>query len=113
MQWRELLEGLRSGRLSFSDVLAYIDAHYHYAPTRFCNGGVENAAGSNEGSCRVLAFARLQQLAEVDALLLFAEHYRKVLASPEGTDHGNIRAFMQHGWAGVAFDAEPLRLKGQ
>ncbi|MCW1246425.1 HopJ type III effector protein, partial [Pseudomonas sp. SAICEU22] len=31
------------------------------------------------------------------------------LATPEGNDHGNIRALMAHGLAGVKFEAQPLQ----
>jgi hypothetical protein len=34
-----------------------------------------------------------------------------VLKRPEGTDHQNIRNFMQHGWARVKFDRMPLQPK--
>jgi hypothetical protein len=30
-----------------------------------------------------------------------------VLATPEGTSHGNIRGFMANGWAGVRLDINP------
>ena len=36
------------------------------------------------------------------------EHYRSVVATPEGSDHGNIRALIQHGLAGVKFTTQPL-----
>ncbi|CRM98951.1 MULTISPECIES: HopJ type III effector protein [Pseudomonas] len=31
-------------------------------------------------------------LALLEGLLVFGEHYRSVVATPEGSDHGNIRA---------------------
>jgi hypothetical protein len=31
-----------------------------------------------------------------------------VVATPEGSDHCNIRALIQHGLAGVKFEAQPL-----
>ena len=31
------------------------------------------------------------------------EHYRSVLKTPSGTDHGNIRNMMTKGWKGVSF----------
>ena len=110
----ELIERVRSApqTLTFAEVLATIEHHYHYTPTAFANGLdadlVENPAGVNEGSCRVLAFACLWQLNEAETLALFAEHYRKVLADPAGSDHANIRAFQRHGWPGVTFENEPL-----
>jgi hypothetical protein len=59
---------------------------------------VENAAGQNEGSCKTLGLALLEGLSD-QALLAFGEHYRSVLATPEGSDHGNIRALIEHGLA--------------
>ena len=50
-------------------------------------------------------------LALLEALLAFGEHYSSVVATPEGTDHGNIRALIAHGLAGVKFSAQPLTRK--
>ena len=49
-----------------------------------------------------------QGLNDEQALQCFAEHYQAVLASPDGTEHANIRALMQHGLAGIAFEHPPL-----
>lgn len=113
----ELLRTLRSapGELMFQTVIDTIDAHYAYAPTTFGNGvdgdRVVNAAGSNEGSCRVFAFAQLNGLNEAETLACFAQHYRDVLKTPDGSDHANIRTFMRHGWSGIAFEGTALRAK--
>ena len=69
---------------------------------------MENAAGQNEGSCKTLGLAVLEGLSDEEALLAFGEHYRSVVATPEGSDHGNIRALIKHGLAGVKFSAQPL-----
>ncbi|WLH45350.1 HopJ type III effector protein [Pseudomonas beijingensis] len=100
---------LKSGEHAFADTLAFIAAGYDYQPQAFNNGGVENAAGQNEGSCKTLGLALLEGLNDEEALLAFGEHYRSVLATPEGIDHGNIRALMIHGLAGVKFEAPPLQ----
>ena len=47
-----LRASLNSGEHVFADTLAFIAAHYDYQPQAFNNGGVENAAGQNEGSCK-------------------------------------------------------------
>ena len=99
---------LRSGQHRFADTLAFIAQHYRYQPCAFRNGEVENAAGQNEGSCKTLALALLEQLDDGQALLCFGEHYRDVLATPQGSDHGNIRALMRHGLAGVQFQGQAL-----
>ncbi|WP_434703861.1 HopJ type III effector protein [Pseudomonas sp. Z1-12] len=100
---------LKSGEHAFADTLAFIAAGYDYQPQAFNNGGVQNAAGQNEGSCKTLGLALLEGLSDEEALLAFGEHYRSVLATPQGSDHGNIRALMAHGLAAVTFKEQPLQ----
>lgn len=116
MSVQSLLERIRSApqHIQFDEVMAVITAHYHYTPARFSNGSgadrVVNEAGSNEGSCKVFAFARLHGLDPQQTLACFGDYYRRdVLANPQGSDHANIRSFMRHGWAGIDFDQPPLR----
>ena len=106
-----LRQSLTSGEHVFADTLAFIAAHYDYQPQAFNNGGVENASGQNEGSCKTLGLALLEGLSDQEALLAFGEHYRSVVATPEGSDHGNIRALIQHGMAGVTFAVQPLKAR--
>jgi len=95
--------------IEFSDVMAAIDAGYQYTPTNFTCGNTNSSAGSNEGSCKILAFGKLQNLTEEQTLSLFGSYYREdVLKLPNGDDHSNIRNFMLFGWAGVSFDNVPL-----
>ncbi|TQR61049.1 HopJ type III effector protein [Acinetobacter sp. RF14B] len=108
---QNLLALLTAGEAQFSDVIAYIDARYTYTPTAFKNGQQQNAANENQGSAKVLSFARFHGLNQAQTLSLFAEHYTSVLLSPEATEHQNIRQFMQHGWDGVQFEAEALAKK--
>lgn len=103
-----LRASLKSGDHLFADTLAFIAAGYDYQPQAFNNGGVENAAGQNEGSCKTLGLALLEGLSDEEALLAFGEHYRSVVATPEGSDHGNIRALIKHALASVKFTAQPL-----
>ncbi|MDH0729104.1 HopJ type III effector protein [Pseudomonas sichuanensis] len=103
-----LRSSLASGEHVFADTLAFIAANYSYQPQAFDNGDVHNAAGQNEGSCKTLGLALLEGLSDQEALLAFGEHYRSVVATPEGSDHGNIRALIKHGLAGVKFAAQPL-----
>lgn len=102
---------LRRDEHTFAETLAFIAAHYDYQPSAFRNGEVENAAGQNEGSCKTLGLATLEGFSVEEALLAFGEHYRAVLAHPDGTDHGNIRALMASGLAGVRFERQPLTRK--
>lgn len=101
-------------RLAFNETLAIIDQFYHYTPCEFSNGlsqPLVNPAGTNQGSCKVFAFARLNNLDEKQTLKLFGEHYQSVLQHPEGDDHQNIRRFMLDGWAGIQFKDQPLKAK--
>ncbi|MFD7098324.1 HopJ type III effector protein [Streptomyces xanthophaeus] len=107
-----LRASLASGEHEFADTLAFVTAHYEYQPQAFRNGELENAAGENEGSCKTLGLALLEGLSDQEALLAFGEHYRKVLATPDDTDHGNIRNLVAHGLEGVRFAGQPLSRKG-
>lgn len=107
-QLSALLIALKEGTSTFSEVLEFIAHHYLHQPTAFKNGDAYNEATQNQGSARVFAFAQINNLSAEDTLYLFAEHYRAVLASPEGTDHQNIRQFMVHGWSGIVFEGEAL-----
>lgn len=103
---------LRSGEHAFADTLAFIEEGYDYQPQAFANGEVRNAAGQNEGSCKTLGLAVLEGLTDEETLLAFGEHYRSVQATPQGSDHANIRALIAHGLAGVKFDELPLKRAG-
>ncbi|EKM96344.1 MULTISPECIES: HopJ type III effector protein [Stutzerimonas stutzeri group] len=105
---KDFRASLRNRNHPFSATLAFIAEHYDYQPSRFINGGVENAAGENEGSCKTLGLALLEGFSTEEALLAFGEHYQAVLASPTGSDHRNIRALMETGLPGVRFDRQPL-----
>lgn len=107
----QLLEQLQQGQAKFSDVLAFIDARYQHHPTAFKNGAQHNAATENQGSAKVFSFAQLENLDPTQTLSLFAEHYQAVLATPEGTDHQNIRQFMLNGWSGIEFEGAALTAK--
>ncbi|MGI1795128.1 HopJ type III effector protein [Acinetobacter variabilis] len=108
---QELLAQLAAGEAKFVDVIAYIDARYAHTPTAFKNGQQVNAATENQGSAKVFSFAQLNGLDQAQTLSLFAEHYAAVLATPEATDHQNIRQFMQNGWEGIVFECETLAAK--
>ena len=100
--------------VSFDDTMAVINEFYSYTPTTFTNGlgenSITNIAGTNEGSCKIFAFAQLNQLDKAQTLNLFGDFYRKdILNDPSGSGHQNIRNFMQYGWAGIQF-SEPNTL---
>ncbi len=102
---------LAAEHFAFAETLAFVAEHYDYKPSAFRNGEVENPAGQNEGSCKTMGLALLEGLSDEEALLCFGEHYRSVLATPEGSDHGNIRALMKTGLAGVTFEQQSLTRK--
>ena len=106
-----LLNAVNTGKASFDDVLSFINERYTFSPTAFNNGSLFNAAGENNGSCRVFAFAKLHNISALDTLTLFAEHYKSVAANPAGADHQNIRQFKKNGWAGLMFKGQPLKAK--
>ncbi len=103
--------------LSFNDSIAMIHKFYIYTPTNFSNGlgenCLQNSAGTNEGSCKIFAFAKLHQLDKSQTLNLFGDFYHQdTLNNPNGNEHQNIRNFMQYGWEGVKFsEPDVLRLK--
>ena len=103
-------------QIDFEDTMAIIESNYKYTPTRFMNGlgdnPVVNEAGTNEGSCKIFAFAQLNELNEQQTLNCFGRFYHQdVLQNPEATDHGNIRTFMEYGWCGIRFDETALSSK--
>lgn len=117
MIFQTLLDRLKKGEADFEDVIAYVNDHYDYTPTRFSNGlgadPVVNDAGKNEGSCRLFALAQLKGLNEADTVQLFGRFYREdVLKHPDANDHANIRRFMTDGWAGITFDGKALVARG-
>ena len=109
-----LLEQLEQApeTINFKEVIAYIDENYHFTPTKFINGNTTNEANQNNGSCKVFSFAQLKNLSKEQTLSLFGEFYREdVLNNPDGTDHQNIRNFIEFGWDGISFDGEALKKK--
>jgi len=102
--------------VSFDQTMAIISENYNYQATEFSNGLANqqliNAAGTNEGSCKIFAFAQINQLNQQQTLQLFGDFYRKdVLEDPSGDGHQNIRNFMQFGWEGIRFKEPALSAK--
>lgn len=98
--------------ITFQQSIELIDTLYDFTPTAFKNGDVENAAGENNGSCKILAFAALHQLSEPQTLQMFGDYYRlEVIPDLKGNNHANIRNFMRSGWDGISFSQQPLRGK--
>ena len=98
--------------ITFPETIAVIEENYDFTPTAFYNGTQHNAAGENSGSCKLFAFAKMQNLTQVETLACFGVYYfEEVLENPEGTNHQNIRNFMKTGWHGIQFEGEALALK--
>jgi len=98
--------------VTFEDTMNVIEQSYVFTETAFTNGDVINAAGQNNGSCKIFAFARLNELTEQQTLQCFGDYYRvDVLGNLDGDDHQNIRNFMVHGWPGVRFEGDALVVK--
>ena len=104
----QFLLDIQSSEHSFAETLAFIEEHYHYEPQAFNNGPLHNAAGENAGSCKIFGLALLENLSAEQALQAFGEHYRHVQATPNGTDHANIRQLLQTGLEQVSFTQRPL-----
>jgi len=118
MNTEELIKKIKiaAETVEFNDVMETIAADYNYQASTFYNGlgdkRLTNTAGSNEGSCKIFAFAQLNQLNQQETLACFGTYYRDdVLQNPNGDDHGNIRNFMQDAWAGIKFEGIPLTPK--
>lgn len=98
--------------ITFAESIATIESNYEFTPTAFQNGNQHNGAGENSGSCKVFAFAKIQQLTQAETLTCFGAYYfEEVLGDLEGTNHQNIRNFMQSGWNGIQFEGDALSLK--
>jgi len=99
--------------VGFDETMAVISENYSYQPTEFSNGRNEdilvNKAGTNEGSCKIFAFAQIHRFDQQQTLGLFGDYYSvDVLNNPNGTGHQNIRNFMRYGWDGIRFNGKPL-----
>lgn len=112
MDKTSLIAALDAGTASFNDVIGYIDSHFDFEPTAFRNGDTYNEANTNNGSCKIFAFAQQLGLSQQATLHAFGDYYRvDVLEHPKASDHANIRNFMRSGWAGIHFEGQALRAK--
>ena len=98
--------------ITFQETIEVIDSNYSFTPTTFKNGNQLNNAGENNGSCKIFAFAKINNLEKDATLSLFGSYYfDEVLKNPDRNDHQNIRNFIIFGWDGISFDGEALELK--
>lgn len=110
MTLNELLTTIETqpNNVEFNDVIETIDNEYTYTPSKFTNGldddVVISESGTNEGSCKIFAFAALNDLSTEQTLACFGKYYREdVLQHPEGSDHANIRTLMKYNLDDIFF----------
>lgn len=110
---REFAEKVKSGaEVSFDESIKVIDEHYVYIEVPFQNGNLNNAAGENIGSAKILAFGLITAMTKEQTLQMFGDYYRNL--NKEGSDHMNIRNFVKNGFDGVVFDRGiPISSKAQ
>lgn len=111
MSISEFIDKLKSDAksISFQETIAVIEANYSFSTTAFSNGNQINKANENNGSCKIFAFAKLNQLEKLQTLSCFGSYYfEDVLQNPAGIDHQNIRNFMEYGWDGIHFENDAL-----
>lgn len=110
MEQTLFLNKIKKGeKINFQETMNVIESNYEFTPSLFKNGSVINQAGENAGSCKLFAFAKLNNLTKEQTLACFGDYYRMdVLENPEGTNHQNIRNFMDTGWEGIRFENDPL-----
>ncbi len=109
----DFIAALDSNDHLFASTLAFIGQWFDFTPSAFNNGGVQNSAEQNQGSCKVFALAQLLQLSKEQALCCFGEHYRDVLATPDVDNHHNLRRVLRDGLGDISFDQFPLTAKAQ
>lgn len=111
MKLNHFLEKLNTSpeSITFTDTMAVVEENYTFSETAFKNGDTHNETGKNSGSCKLFAFAKLNNLSKDHTLACFGDYYRKdVLKNPTGTDHANIRNFIKYDWEGIQFEGDAL-----
>lgn len=93
--------------LLFEDSMQVIETNYTFKPCMFKNGDLINEINQNNVSCKIFAFASIQELTKEQTLACFGEYYfNDVLKFPEKEGHQNIRNFMRFGWDNISFEDE-------
>jgi len=98
-------------QVTFQETMQIVEGYYTFTPVAFTNGTQVNKKGENSGSCKLFSFAKIQKLNKEETLACFGKYYQDVLDTPQGTDHQNIRNFMNSGWDGIFFEQNPLEKK--
>jgi len=109
MTINELNQLLNKHAVNFTTTMQVIDDNYSFNPVKFINGDAVNEENTNNGSCKIFSYAKLQGLSEQATLNAFGDFYTKdVLENPKANDHANIRNFMKTGWEGIEFFNQAL-----
>ena len=111
MTLNEFLERLdtQPESIEFEQTMQVIEDSYDFQPTVFTNGPNLNEKGTNEGSCKIFAFAELNELNSNQTLNCVGRYDREdVLQHPGNNDHGNIRQFMKTGLDAIQFENPAL-----
>ncbi|MBT3727100.1 hypothetical protein HOG21_05480 [bacterium] len=98
---------------TFDDFIAFVDKYFMLISTGFNNNGLKNNKFKNEGSLKVLAFAKYCKMTDVTEIAgLFKGYYKDVLKDPKGDNHQNIRHLINGSIYEVSFDVNivPLNL---
>ena len=118
MMLDELIKNLQDqpDKIDFNNVIDTINHEYNYSPVTFTNGQADNLitneSGTNEGSCKIFSFAKLNNLTKDQTLACFGKYYREdVLLNPSGKDHANIRTFIKYGLDDIIFTTPALDKK--
>jgi hypothetical protein len=105
MTENDYLVKLKSGeQMRFEDLMQVIDDNYQVIATQFTNGDLQNSATENQGSAKLLSFAKIHQLTDEQTLRCFGQYYDEVLNDKTGKSHANIRNIIKTGLANVQFE---------
>ena len=87
--------------LGFDAVSVALEAFFNFTDMPMQIGSVKNEVGQNLGSKIRCAVAVELGASKEELLSWFGVFHKEVLADPDGDNHPNIRAIMEHGIAGI------------
>ena len=97
--------------INVETVIELIDSLYDYHSVDFTNGDVINKAGTNDITCKLFAFAKLNAFTQEQTLACFGHYYQDVLETPNSTEHQNNRNLMQNRRDGISISRTALNEK--
>mmetsp|Transcript_21333 Transcript_21333/g.66987 ORF Transcript_21333/g.66987 Transcript_21333/m.66987 type:complete len:217 (+) Transcript_21333:165-815(+) len=96
-------ESIKTKVVTMDDVIDVIDANFAYTDVAFSVGKVQNDAGTNVKSSKILAYGYLTKMDTETVLKCYGSVYDDVKGDPNGDSHANIRALMAGGVEAVKF----------